>query len=122
MHFIHARKIGEAPWGWRDGIVTRITPEGAIEVDYVLEADHVVAHHHADLTRVLRVGDPVRVHERYYALGGRFGWVNLWVGSGLGSVPEPERPELWSGEMTVAVTDLSTGRALPMDHPGALED
>ena len=84
MRLVHARKIGEVPSGWRDGIVTSITPEGEIEVDYVLEASR--------------------------------------VGLGVGSVPEPEQPDLWSGEITVEVADLSTGRALPMDHHAALED
>ena len=121
MHFIHAKRVGQTPWGWRDGVVTSSTPDGWLEVDYVLEPGRVVAHHHDDLTTVLHAGDPVRVHERYYALGGKFGWVNLWVGEGLGPVPEPEEPELWRGEMTVAMTDLATGRALPMDQPSALD-
>ena len=116
MHFIHARKIGEEPWGWRDGVVVSVEADGWLEVNYVLEPGHVVAHHHQDLTAVLSPGDPVRIHERYYALGGRFGWVNLYIAEGIGSVPEPEHPELWRGEMTVAVTDLHTGRALPMDR------
>ena len=116
MHFIHARKIGEEPWGWRDGVVVSVAADGWLEVDYVLEPGRVVAHHHEDLTAVLSRGGLVRVHERYYALGGEFGWVNLYIGEGLGPVPDPEQPDLWRGEMTVAVTDLSTGRALPMDR------
>ena len=116
MHFIHAKKLGEEPWGWRDGVVVSVSPDGWLEVDYVLEPGRVVAHHHEDLTSVLHVGEPVRIHERFYGLSARFGWVNLCITDGLGWVPEPEDPELWQREITIAVTDLSTGRALPMDR------
>lgn len=116
MHFIHAKKLGEEPWGWRDGVVVSVSPDGWLEVDYVLEPGRVVAHHHEDLTSVLRVGEPVRIHERFYGLSAGFGWVNLCITEGLGWVPEPEDPELWQREVTIAVTDLATGRALPMDR------
>jgi hypothetical protein len=31
-------------------------------------------------------------------------------------VPDPENPEVWAQETTAGVVDLSTGRALPLDH------
>jgi hypothetical protein len=122
MHFIHAKRIGQTPWGWRDGVVVSVSTSGWIEIDYVHEEGHVRALHHEDLTRVLAPGMPVRVHERYYAVGGRFGWVNVFLAEGLGWVPAPTDPGLWAPEMTVGVTDLSTGRAVPMDHPSVIRD
>lgn len=116
MHCIHAKKTGEEPWGWRDGAIATITPDGWLEIDYTAEPGHVVAFHHADLTALLAPGDAVRVHEGYHALESRIGWINLWVGPGLGPVPEPADPALWRDEMSVPVTDLATGRAIPIDR------
>lgn len=116
MHVIQANLIGHSPWGWRDGVVSTVTADGRIEVDYVTEPGGVVAWHHDDLTALLSQGTPVRVHEEFHALGASFGWVCLFIASGLGKVPEPENPDLWRVQMTVGVTNLATGRALAMDH------
>jgi hypothetical protein len=75
LHFIHARLLGETPWGWRDGIVTSVRG-GEVMVAY-LEVDHEIRlWHHSSLATLL-VGAPVQVHERYHALGGGFGCVNV---------------------------------------------
>ena len=120
MHFIHAKKTGEEPWGWRGGVIATIRHDGWLEIDYTGEPGRVVAFHHLDLTERLAVGDAVRVHEGYHALEARIGWLNLWLGSGLGPVPEPSDPDLWRGEITIPVTDLSTGMAIPLDRRTAL--
>lgn len=121
MHWIHAKRIGQTPWGWRDATVVAI--DGLwLTLSYVV-GDHVVrAWHHQSLGDQVQVGSPVRLHEQYYALGGPFGWVNVALTDGLGPVPEPDDVSLWAAETTVAVTDLSTGHALPMDHTGTDDD
>ena len=116
MHDIHARKIGESPWGWRDAVVTHLAPDGWLTVDYVLEEARMIGWHHDDLATVLTVGSPVRVHEGFWSLAGTFGWVNLFVREGAGAVEKPKAPELWQDQVTRGVVDLSTGRALPLDH------
>lgn len=116
MHWIHARKIGESPWGWRDGILTAVSAAGRVEVEYALEPGGVTAWHHVDLTSELAVRTPVRVHEGLYALGSPLGWLNLRLDAGVGPVAEPEDAELWAQEALGGVVDLSTGRALPLDH------
>ena len=122
MHFIHARHIGETPWGWRDGVVESVGPDGWVHVRYLAEDAVVRVWHHDPLAQLLAVGDPVRVHERYYSLGGLFGWLNVVVRGGLGPVPQPDNAELWAQETTGGVVDLSTGRGLALDHPQAADD
>lgn len=122
MHWIHARKIGESPWGWRDGILIAMSPAGKVEVEYALEPGGVTAWHHVDLTSELAVGTPVRVHEGLYALGSPIGWLNLHIDAGVGPVAEPDDVQLWAQEVSGGVVDLSTGRGLPLDHPEDLED
>ena len=113
-HWIHARRIGETPWGWRDAVVAGF--DGCwTTATYVESGRAVRLWHHADLAREVEVGAPVRVHERYYVLGGPFGWLNVVVEGGLGPVPEPADPAAWERQMTGGVQDLATGRALPLD-------
>ena len=48
VHAIHAKHVGRTPWGWRDGVVTRI--EGlSVSVRYLLQDHDVQAWHHEDL-------------------------------------------------------------------------
>jgi len=116
MHCIHAKHVGLSPWGWRDAVVTNMHPDGRIELDYIDEDGSVVVWNHADLTRLIAPGDPVRVHEGLHALGGPFGWFNMFVATGIGPVTEPVHPELWAAQMSWGVTDLSTGIAIALDH------
>lgn len=120
-HWIHAKHIGRTPWGWRDAVVSSIDGRW-VTVDYVLESAQVRLWHHTPLTSELHVADLVRVHEQYYVLGGRFGWLNVVVAGGLGAVAEPAEPRLWADEMTGGVQDLATGRALALDHHLSEED
>lgn len=76
----------------------------------------MIGWHHDGLTNVLKVGSPVRLHEGFRALAGTFGWVLLFVSEGVGAVEKPTAPELWDDQVTGGVVDLSTGRALPLDH------
>lgn len=117
VHWIHARHIGESPWGWRDGVVTSTTEDGFITVEYTLEQGAVEAWHHGEIIGRLTRGTPVRIHEGYYvlALGGRY--LNLLISSGLGAVPKPQEPELWEAEVTGGVVDLSTGEGVDLNHP-----
>lgn len=114
-HWIHAKHVGRTPWGWRDAVVTGISDRW-ISVAYVAESTQVRLWHHDHLGGEVVVGDPVRVHEEYYVLGGPFGWLNVVVEGGLGAVPRPKEPRLWADETTGGVQDLSTGRALALDH------
>ena len=113
-HAIHARRVGETPWGWRDAVVRAI--DGRWTTVAYVEHDHEVElWHHEELARELTVGAPVRLHEQYYVLGGPFGWLNVVVCGGLGPVPEPADVSAWQREMTGGVQDLGTGRALALD-------
>ena len=110
MHFIHAKQVGRTPWGWRDGVVT--AARGCEVTVQYLQTDHTLrVWHHRPLPVV--AGQPVRVHEQFYVLGGPVGWANVVVTGGLGAVPEPEAPELWRAEQSAPVVDLSEGYALP---------
>jgi len=90
MHPIHARRIGDRPWGWRDAVVTGVV-DGEIRLRYVHETGYPVVWHHNDLSALLNAGTPVQLHEGYHGLGLPAGWVNVIIRSGgLGAVPEPE--------------------------------
>jgi hypothetical protein len=116
VHWIHAGRVGKTPWGWRDGVITAVSADGWLDVDYVLETGRVRGWHHEDLTGELASGDPVRVHEGYWMLGAPSGWFSLRVTSGLGAVPQPEDLGQFAGQFSAGVVDLSTGRAVAVDH------
>jgi hypothetical protein len=116
VHVIQANLVGHSPWGWRDSVIASVSPDGWIEIDYIADSGRVRAWHHEDLAELLAPGTPVRIHEEFHVLGAPFGWICLFIASGLGKVPEPEDPNLWLSKMTVGVTNLGTGRALAMDH------
>ena len=118
MHPIHARKLGESPWGWRDGVVSSVDG-GEVVVDYVTVDGHAVLWHHNDLERILPPGTLVRVHEKLHALGGTFGWLNVAVVEGVGPVPTPDDTSAWRSELRIAITDLRSGRAVAVDHLGS---
>lgn len=122
MHHIHARRVGDRPWGWRDALVANVVGR-EIHLSYVNpgephEPGQPVVWHHGDLSDLLSVGTPVRLHEQYYAMGLPAGWINVIILSGgRGPVPEPNETQLWLPEMTVGVSSSVTGHGLPMDHP-----
>lgn len=116
MHFIHAQYVGRTPWGWRDGVVDYLTPEGWAVVRYLFEDGAARVWHHAKLAKFVKPGDSVRLHEQDHALGGPFGWVNVAVQGGLGPVPEPADVQAWAQKTTAGVVSLSTGRGLATDH------
>ena len=65
MHQIHARHIGQSPWGWRDALVVRV--EGLfLTLRYLAEDVEFTAWHHAELP--LMPGDPVRVNQSHSAV------------------------------------------------------
>jgi hypothetical protein len=113
-HWIHAKHIGRTPWGWRDAVVDGFDG-GWITVTYVRSGRQLRLWHHVNLDGEVAAGAPVRVHERYYVLGGPFGWLNVVVEGGLGPVPEPADTAAWKRRMTGGVQDLGTGRALALD-------
>jgi len=113
-HWIHARRLGETPWGWRDAVVREV--DGcSITVVYLDGGRPVRLWHHEPLTDELEVGGPVRLHEQYYALGSPLGWLNVVVRGGRGPVPVPADPAAWEDETTGGVQDLRTGRAVALD-------
>lgn len=114
VHAIHAKRVGQTPWGWRDAVVVEAV-DRVLTVEY-LQGGRAVLWHHVPLGHELPPGSPLRVHERYYVIGAPLGWLNVLVTEGIGAVPEPEEPMLWAPEATWGVADLSTGRAIPLDH------
>ena len=114
-HWIHAKHVGQTPWGWRDGLVVGL--EGHwVTVDYLESDRRLRLWHHVPLAGEVCAGDPVRVHEQYRILGGPFGWVHAHVEGGAGPVSAPADPSGWAGQVTPAITELSTGRALALDR------
>ena len=95
---------------------------GWTTVTYVESGRPVRLWHHVDLAAEVEVGAPVRVHERYYVLGGPFGWLNVVVEGGLGPVPEPADPAAWQRLVTGGVQNLATGRAVALDWPDPAGD
>lgn len=116
MHWIHARHVGESPWGWRDGVVSATSEDGFVTVEYVLESGRVETWHHSPVVAKLSKGTPVRVHEGCRTLSSPLGWLNLLIASGLGAVPTPKNADAWAPEVTGGAVDIATGRGLALDH------
>lgn len=119
MHTIHARKVGETPWGWRDGTIVSMTGLW-LDVDY-LDGRTAQVWHHVGLADEIAIGTLVRLHEGYYALECPAGWLNVLVGQGAGPVPRPEHPDLWRADVVPTVTDLRSGRGIPI-YPETREE
>ena len=118
VHVIHAGKVGESPWGWRDGVVTSVEASGWLTVEYTSEGGRVEAWHHQDLVAELPVGTPVRVHEQWRMLASPEAWLHLSIAAGPGPVEKPAFVELWDDQVTYGVVDLSTGRAVEVPTDG----
>lgn len=118
VHFIHAGKVGESPWGWRDGVLASVGTTGWLTVEYTSEAGRVEAWHHQDLVAELPLGTPVQVREGWRMLAAPGGWLHLIIAAGLGAVEQPTLVELWDDQVTYGVVDLSTGRGVPLTPDG----
>lgn len=118
IHFIHAKRLTQHPWGWRDAIITRVEGQTAT-AQYLGTPVTLTLWHHRPLTRVVTVGEPVRIHEQYYALGCPNGWYSLHIEGGLGPVPKPDDWEDAERPTQVEMVNLETGVAEPIDHLSA---
>ncbi len=116
VHTIQARLVGQSPWGWRDGILETSTT-ASIRIRYIDEDVTATCWHHHDISDLLPVGDPVRLHERFRVLGSAAGWHSVSIVGGVGPVPAPEHPELWHAHFVIGIVNLGTGVALPTDRP-----
>lgn len=116
MHWGRASELGRRPWGWRNATVTHVTPTW-ITLHYTGTSTEVRVWHHNDLSSEITVGERVRLHEEYLALGGPFGWIYVVVHGGLGPVPKPANPQRWAAQTTGGVVSLATGRALAGERP-----
>ncbi len=90
LHPVHARMLGNRPWGWREGTVRAVRPvDGGVEVvvEYLTGEGACRAWHHTALD--LADGQTVRVHEQYHALEVSGAALNVRLLSGVGCVPEP---------------------------------
>lgn len=112
VHWIQAKLIGRAPWGWRDCLVVAV--DGlTLRLRYVEEDVEFTAWHHEDLSKWLSVGAPVRINQdKGTLMHGPFGQVYIAHDSPLAAVPTPEHPDLWAAEITLGVVDLATGRGV----------
>ncbi len=115
-HWIQAKLVGRTPWGWRDGIVEECGGH-TVRIRYLTQDATVVCWHHNDLSRQLRPGAPVRLHEEFHMLAIPRAWICVLVTDGLGRVPTPDNPELWNSEIVPGIVDLATGIGLPTDDP-----
>lgn len=116
VHFIQARLAGEQPWHWRDGVVAEVDGH-TLTVQYSFEEGDVDCWSHHDLSSRVEVGDTVRVHERFNLLAAGRSWICVECTGGLGPVPRPDHPELWSTETSPGIVDLATGEAIATDRP-----
>jgi hypothetical protein len=115
MHPSQARLLAEAPWGWRPAVVTHVDGLRA-QASYVLDDGEVTLWHEQRVhMEWLEVGLPVRVHEKHHALEVDDAWINVRIDSGIGAVPRPEHPELWSGEVYGVVLNAATGQGIRID-------
>ena len=115
LHVLHARRVAESPWGWRDAVV--VAAEGrSLVVDYLSGEGGATLWHHFPLEEELPVGSVVRVHEGYHVIGAPIGWLNVRIVQGIGAVAEPDDKSLWRSEWSPAVVDLGSGRAIALDH------
>ena len=111
IHSIQAKLAGRQPWGWRSGVVAAYV-EGVATIEYVSEPGMIEVWHSHDLG--LTPGSVVRVHEGVHVLDTGRGWWSVEVRSGgLGAVPAPEHPDLWTAEQQVVVTEVANGRGVP---------
>ncbi|ALE78006.1 hypothetical protein WY02_05685 [Pseudonocardia sp. AL041005-10] len=115
MHHIHSRLTGESPWGWRDAQV--VAADGhVLHLAYVVASGRPRVWHHAPLAPQHPPGTLVRLHERHSVLGAPRGWIHISVENGVGPVPDPDDPDLWTAEQTHGAVDLATGTGLAWDH------
>jgi hypothetical protein len=115
MHFIHAGHVGRRPWGWREGVI-RNSHDGTHVIDYVLEDGFIEVW--SAYCPNLEPGTPVRMHEEYFALDVNGRWFNVRKDSeGLGPVPEPVEPALWSDEFSVGLVDNASGEGIGVAAP-----
>ncbi|MCD6640176.1 MAG: hypothetical protein LT071_09715, partial [Nocardioides sp.] len=99
IHVIHARRIGQTPWGWRDGVVVEIEGQEFVLAYLEQDADPIVAWHHRPwLFAGLTAGEPVRVHEEHGVVGTASGWFSAVITGGIGPVATPAEPGLWAPE------------------------
>lgn len=118
VHAIHAGRVGQTPWGWRDSVVVGLDGDEIVLACVGQHAELVVVwHHRPSLADGLTVGEPVRVHEEYGVLGTASGWFSVVVIGGLGPVPKPVEAMLWQPETSPGIVDLGTGIGLPTDRP-----
>lgn len=115
LHAIQAKLIGQTPWGWRDAVLMSVDGQ-TIELAYVHEHARPTLWHHRVLGRLLRPGEPVRLHEQYRALGTPHGWYSVRISNGLGAVPEPEDRDAYATRTCWGAVDLATGVAIALDH------
>jgi hypothetical protein len=89
IHAIQGRLVGEMPWEWRDAVVVTVDGQRAT-LSYLLDDGTPTIWYHRPLSALVRAGDAVVIHERYYIVrtGGNVFCVEL--ADGIGPVPEPD--------------------------------
>jgi len=68
MQFIQERVASASPSKWRDALVDHVAADGWVALRTINDSAQVWVWHHADLSDVVRVGDPVAIHGLYHVL------------------------------------------------------
>jgi hypothetical protein len=81
LSFMRHRLAAATPSKWVDAIVSEVVSDGRIRVTTVGDRGEVVLWHHADLTSILEIGEPVALHSVYQVLAAGSNWVNVAIGA-----------------------------------------
>jgi hypothetical protein len=119
MHVIHANRIVQRPWGWRDAVVHEWLDNGWLRIR-CLEGRTVDVWHHRDLITELPIGEPVLVHRLHSALGFGSHILNVVCDGDLGPAPRAARTSPFPATQTAGLVDLETSRGVDLRTPPSL--
>jgi hypothetical protein len=79
LSFMRRRLAAATSTKWIDATVTDVATDGRITVTALADADELVLWNHADVSGMLRAGDPVAFHSVYGVLAVGSTWLNAAV-------------------------------------------
>jgi hypothetical protein len=79
LSFMRQRLAAATPSKWVDAIVAHVAADGRIRVATVSDRSELILWHHADLTSIVEVGEPVALHSVYQVLAAGPAWFNVAV-------------------------------------------
>jgi hypothetical protein len=77
LSFMQRRLAGVTSSRWRDAIVDEVASGGYIRLTAVDDGEELTVWHHADVSDLVRVGEPVAVHSVYHVLAVGSSWLSV---------------------------------------------